>query len=111
MTSTRSTLEGSINRGVPSIDLFSTSFCPSMRISTRLGFSPRMDMRLKPCPPEFLISTPGTSCKSSPMVRAGERLMSSLVMTETLMGTSCNSFSTLVAVTYTSSALTGASTA
>ena len=99
------------NRGVPSIDLFSTSFCPSMRISTRLGFSPRMDMRLKPCPPEFLISTPGTSCKSSPMVRAGERLMSSPVMTETLMGTSCNSFSTLVAVTYTSSALTGSSTA
>ena len=68
-------------------------------------------MRLKPCPPEFLISTPGTSCNSSPMVRAGERLMSSLVMTETLMGTSCNSFSTLVAVTYTSSALTGSSTA
>lgn len=37
--------------------------------------------------------------------------MSSLVMTETLMGTSCNSFSTLVAVTYTSSALIGSSTA
>lgn len=41
----------------------------------------------------------------------GRTLDVSLVMTETLMGTSCNSFSTLVAVTYTSSALTGSSTA
>ena len=43
------------------------------------------------------------------MVRAADFSTSLLVSTVTLMGTSCNSFSTLVALTCTSPALSGSS--
>ena len=65
-----------------------------------------METRLRPCEPSFCICTPGTSSSSSPTVRAPERCTSSAVITVTLMGTCCSSFSTRVAVTYTSPAFT-----
>ena len=95
--------------GEPDMDLCSEIFCPSMSTSVRKASSPRMDMRLRPWEPSFCICTPGTSSRSSPTVRAPERRTSSAVITVTLMGTCCSSFSTLVAVTYTSPAFTASS--
>ena len=106
MTSMRSMREASMSMGEPDMDLCSEIFCPSMSTSVRKASSPRMEMRFRPCEPSFCTCTPGTSSSSSPTVRAPDLRTSSAVITVTLMGTCCSSFSTRVAVTYTSPAFT-----